>query len=226
MGITASPGSRSLLLLPPYLWGIWGIVRDAHPLLALISRLLLSAKLRSCMQGIHSFLSMNGLLPMASNEERSGDVRMSVSGIIQYLAMRTWHFFFQYECATAGASFWARRLEAGHTNPKSIHPISPGADKVRYVQIHPASKVTLLTPLPVYLTKSEAIWRATPAKGSLEQPFRTNLSVFCDKVITDLDDTFFYKIHRLFIPDQGLQAKIETLLSDIYLVIFSYPEYL
>ena len=69
------------------------------PVVNLISRILLDAKLRYCVRAsVFSFNgSMNGPLAMAliKNGEISGDARLLVSKIIQHLAaMETWHFFY------------------------------------------------------------------------------------------------------------------------------------
>ena len=63
----------------------------------LVSRLLLSAKSRNCMQACIQFDGLiDGLLAMAlmNNGEGSGDAGLLVSEILQHLAMGAWHSLF------------------------------------------------------------------------------------------------------------------------------------
>ena len=64
------------------------------PIIGRISRFLPCARLRNCMLAF--VLSMDQLLTKAliNNGEESGEARLFVSEILQYLAaMRTWPFF-------------------------------------------------------------------------------------------------------------------------------------
>ena len=70
---------------------------DCPPGAGFVHRPLLSAKLRSYMYDMHSFLSMDGPLTTSSNREGLRDVRLSVRRILRHLVMRIWHFLFEYE---------------------------------------------------------------------------------------------------------------------------------